>query len=103
MYRKDKPLIRQVTEGDYSFPPKYWSSISPSAVDLVRRLMTVDPAQRITAAEALRHEWMTDPDVVERAEKLMDTQRRTPSSMPPPEAETSALNGILPGPGINKI
>ncbi len=85
-------MIRQVTEGDYSFPPKYWSGISPSAVDLVKKLMTVNPSQRLSAADALRHEWMDDTAIVEKAEKLMDTQRVT-------RMETggiSALNGILP-------
>lgn len=32
-----------------------WRNVSPEAKDLVRRLLVVDPKQRLTAAEALRH------------------------------------------------
>ena len=35
----DKPLIKQITEGDYSFPKKEWSKISQEAVDLVKKLV----------------------------------------------------------------
>ena len=36
----DKPLIKQITEGDYSFPKKEWSKISQEAVDLVKKLVS---------------------------------------------------------------
>lgn len=37
-----------------------WEYISSSAADLVGRLLTVDPEKRISAAEALNHEWICD-------------------------------------------
>ncbi|KAG8463192.1 hypothetical protein KFE25_011189 [Diacronema lutheri] len=40
------------------FPPKYWATISPSAIDLIRSLLVVDPAKRLTAFEALQHPWV---------------------------------------------
>jgi serine/threonine-protein kinase Chk2 len=54
----NKPLLRQVCDGDYTFPPKLWRDISADATDLVRRLMTVDPQRRLTAAQALEHPWL---------------------------------------------
>ncbi len=93
LYRKDRPLLRQITEGDYSFPRSLWEGISKEAIDLVRRLMEVDPKKRLTAAEAMEHEWMQDQEVVDRALKLMATQK---SGWMPPITPTSALRGILP-------
>ncbi len=72
--RSDKPLIRQVTEGDFTFPFKLWSKISLSAVDLVKKLMTVDASKRLSASETLQHEWLQDKAIVEKAEALMSGQ-----------------------------
>ena len=46
-------------QGQYDFPDPYWTEISDSAKDLVRRLLTVDPAHRFTAAQVLSHPWIT--------------------------------------------
>lgn len=35
-----------------------WPTISAKAKDLIRKLLTVDPDQRITAEEALNHPWV---------------------------------------------
>ena len=46
-------------QGQYDFPEPYWTEISDSAKDLVRKLLTVDPRQRYTAAQVLQHPWIT--------------------------------------------
>jgi serine/threonine-protein kinase Chk2 len=55
---KPKPVFEQIKTGDYDFPKDYWSGISPSAIYLIKRLLTVDPRKRITAKEALESAWM---------------------------------------------
>ena len=55
--RKDKPLVKQICQGDYKFPSSKWSEISESAVDLVRKLMTVDSKKRLSAEEVRSHEF----------------------------------------------
>lgn len=35
-----------------------WEIISDSAKDLVKQMLTVDPAQRITIQEVLSHRWI---------------------------------------------
>ncbi|CAO3620294.1 unnamed protein product [Cunninghamella blakesleeana] len=48
----------QIMNGIYSFPSPYWDGISEEAKDLVSRLLTVDPKERITLRDAKSHMWM---------------------------------------------
>ena len=74
--RTDKSLIRQVCDGDYSFPKSKWASVDESAIDLVEKLMTVDISKRLTAEKALNHPWLSDQENTERAKRLMDAERK---------------------------
>ncbi|KAG5275353.1 hypothetical protein AALO_G00146480 [Alosa alosa] len=55
----DKNLFRKILAGDYEFDSPYWDDISDSAKNLVVRLMEVDQDLRITAQEAVNHEWIS--------------------------------------------
>ncbi|KAE8611848.1 hypothetical protein XENTR_v10012618 [Xenopus tropicalis] len=55
----DKNLFRKILHGDYEFDSPYWDDISPAAKDLVTRLMEVEQDQRVTAADAISHEWIS--------------------------------------------
>lgn len=55
----DKNLFRKILAGDYEFDSPYWDDISESAKTLVARLMEVDQDQRLTAQEAINHEWIS--------------------------------------------
>ena len=74
--RTDKSLIRQVCDGDYSFPKSKWATVDESAIDLVEKLMTVDISKRLTAEKALNHPWLSDQENTERAKRLMDAERK---------------------------
>ncbi|KAL9190435.1 hypothetical protein ACHAXT_007646 [Thalassiosira profunda] len=49
---------RLVLVGDFVFGEDDWSLVSEDAKDFVRRLLQMDPAQRMTAEEALKHPWI---------------------------------------------
>lgn len=51
-------LFRQIKTGAYSFSGPEWAVVSDGAKDLVRKMLQVDPAVRLTAAEVLQHPWM---------------------------------------------
>lgn len=52
--------MQAIIRGAYRFEPKeYWSNVSDVAKDFVSRCLTVDPAQRITAEQALAHPWLS--------------------------------------------
>ncbi|XP_077428750.1 caM kinase-like vesicle-associated protein isoform X2 [Vanacampus margaritifer] len=55
----DKNLFRKILAGDYEFDSPYWDEISDSAKCLVARLMEVDQDQRLTAQDAINHEWIS--------------------------------------------
>ena len=56
--KTDAEMNRRIKQGQYKFPDKYWSHISQSAKDFICRLLTVDPTRRMSALEALQHDWV---------------------------------------------
>ncbi|KAL1749165.1 kinase-like domain-containing protein [Schizophyllum fasciatum] len=59
--QKDSPEIQLKTFPRYPKLPwqQFVSKASPEAIDLLERLLKFDPAERITAAEALNHPYFT--------------------------------------------
>ena len=57
-----RKLFDKIKKGKYSFHPDYWDSISPEAVDLIRKMMCVDQKERWTADQLLAHPWITAGD-----------------------------------------
>lgn len=85
--REDMALNKQIIGGHYSFPKEYWKDISEegtqvslshlmilctisqhryhifhfinfsAAIDLVKKLLTVDPKKRATLEEVIGHPW----------------------------------------------
>ncbi|XP_053339410.1 caM kinase-like vesicle-associated, like isoform X2 [Clarias gariepinus] len=51
-------IFCRIVAGDYEFDSPYWDDISPAAKELLCRLMEVDQMLRITAQDALWHEWI---------------------------------------------
>ncbi|KAF7342151.1 Calcium calmodulin dependent protein [Mycena venus] len=60
-FDRDSPEAENeaILAGDYKFEPaEYWANVSSTAREFVQVCLTVDPAQRPTAAEALEHRWL---------------------------------------------
>lgn len=55
----DNDMFRKILKSDYQFDPPWWDDISENAKDLIRHLLVPDPKQRLTAAQALNHPWVT--------------------------------------------
>ncbi|TMW68026.1 hypothetical protein Poli38472_007698 [Pythium oligandrum] len=51
-------IFEKVVSAKYKFSSPEWDDVSESAMDLVRKLLTVDRSKRLTAAGVLRHPWM---------------------------------------------
>jgi len=54
----DVVLFRAIRKGDYQFSPPEWDAVSDHAKDFVRKLMNVQDEKRLSAAEALKHDWI---------------------------------------------
>eukprot|EP00873_Tetraselmis_striata_P002057 jgi/Tetstr1/422321/TSEL_013164.t1 len=52
--------ISRTLAGEFDFKDPVWELISDEAKELICRLLTVNPAERITPAEALSHPWLQD-------------------------------------------
>jgi len=59
--KTDRECLRKIATGRYAFPPKQWSTVSEDAQSLIRSLLQVDPAKRLTAVAALNHRWLCEP------------------------------------------
>ncbi|XP_026121628.1 peripheral plasma membrane protein CASK-like isoform X3 [Carassius auratus] len=61
-YGTKERLFEAIVKGKYKMNPRQWSQISESAKDLVRRMLMLDPAERITVYESLNHPWLKERD-----------------------------------------
>ncbi|XP_062853694.1 calcium/calmodulin-dependent serine protein kinase b isoform X5 [Trichomycterus rosablanca] len=61
-YGTKERLFEGIIKGKYKMNPRQWTHISESAKDLVRRMLMLDPAERITVYEALNHPWLKERD-----------------------------------------
>jgi len=57
-------LYAQIRGGAYDFPSPEWDSVTPEAKNLINQMLTVNPAKRIRAEEALKHPWICNRERV---------------------------------------
>uniref|UniRef100_A0A7N6A4J8 Ribosomal protein S6 kinase n=1 Tax=Anabas testudineus TaxID=64144 RepID=A0A7N6A4J8_ANATE len=55
-------ILARIGSGKFSLSGGYWNSVSTEAKDLVSKMLHVDPHQRLTAGQVLRHPWVTHRD-----------------------------------------
>ena len=118
---KEYSLHDQIVNARYSFPDQYWDGVSPQgivdielgnlfegrpcciegveitcslfppAIDLIQRLLTLDPSERITINDAMSHPWLQDDKMKQKVEELIDEERKKmPRGMPPPLVPVSS-------------
>nr|NP_001191515.1 CaM kinase II delta [Aplysia californica]ACN43222.1 CaM kinase II delta [Aplysia californica] len=51
-------LYAQIKAGAYDYPSPEWDTVTPEAKNLINSMLTVNPAKRINASEALKHPWI---------------------------------------------
>nr|DAD20490.1 TPA_asm: hypothetical protein HUJ06_021953 [Nelumbo nucifera] len=56
----EKGIFDAILQGDIDFESAPWPSISNSAKDLVRKMLTQDPKKRITSSQVLEHPWIIE-------------------------------------------
>jgi serine/threonine protein kinase len=70
--------MQAILKADYGFQPvEYWRGVSSHAKDFIRRCLTIDPAARITAHDALQHPFVASPTTTDGAgQNLLPTIKK---------------------------
>jgi len=55
-----RQLFERILHAQFDFPSPEWDDISPAAKDFVKKMLVVNPAQRLTASQALAHQWIQE-------------------------------------------
>ncbi|XP_036358788.1 calcium/calmodulin-dependent protein kinase type II subunit delta isoform X20 [Octopus sinensis] len=66
-------LYAQIKAGAYDYPSPEWDTVTPEAKNLINSMLTVNPAKRITASEALKHPWICQRERVAAAVHRQET------------------------------
>ncbi|XP_077163510.1 serine/threonine-protein kinase Chk2 isoform X7 [Paroedura picta] len=64
-------LREQITCGSFFFAEEKWQHVSDEALDLVKKLLTVDVDKRCKIEEALEHPWLQDKSMKQRFQDLL--------------------------------
>lgn len=54
----DNEIFESVRVGRYEFPSPEWDDISDDAKDFIKCLLKLNPAERLTASQAMKHKWI---------------------------------------------
>uniref|UniRef100_A0A7S3ND25 Calcium-dependent protein kinase 1 n=1 Tax=Euplotes harpa TaxID=151035 RepID=A0A7S3ND25_9SPIT len=56
----NEAIMKKVEKGKYDLTKGVWKTVSKEAKDLIKKLLTYAPEDRISAEEALKHPWIKD-------------------------------------------
>jgi calcium-dependent protein kinase len=56
----DAKLFRKIQKCEFEFYMPEWGSVSPESIDFIRKLLKLNPNERMSPEEALRHPWITE-------------------------------------------
>lgn len=62
-------MKRKIRAGEYTFDGSGWENVSDEAKSTIKRMLTVDPEQRITIDKILTCSWLIEPG----SERTIDT------------------------------
>ncbi|KAK3515506.1 hypothetical protein QTP70_024197 [Hemibagrus guttatus] len=87
-------ILARIGSGKFSLTGGYWNSVSAEAKDLVSKMLHVDPHQRLSAAQVLRHPWIIHKDQLPKYQlNRQDAPHLVKGAM---AATYSALNRNVP-------
>nr|KAF6464518.1 checkpoint kinase 2 [Rousettus aegyptiacus] len=90
-------LKDQITSGKYNFIPEVWAEVSEKALDLVKKLLIVDPKARFTTEEALGHPWLQDEDMKKKFQNLLFEENKSTALPQVPAQPSTSRKRLLEG------
>uniref|UniRef100_UPI00358E4589 ribosomal protein S6 kinase alpha-3 isoform X4 n=1 Tax=Myxine glutinosa TaxID=7769 RepID=UPI00358E4589 len=93
-------ILTRISSGRFLLSGGNWDSVSETAKDLVKRMLHVDPHQRLTAAQVLRHPWISLRDQLPQCQLSRQDASLVKGAM---AATYSALNNSLQQPSLEPV
>lgn len=90
-------LKDQITSGKYNFIPEVWAEVSKEALDLIEKLLVVDPKARFTTEEALEHPWLQDEDMKRKFQNLLFEENKSTALPQFPAQPSTSRKRLLEG------
>lgn len=69
-------LFETIMSASYDFPSPYWDDISEDAKNLIRRLLVVNPAERLTAEQVLQDNWIKTASSTRKLTNTLDIMKK---------------------------
>uniref|UniRef100_A0A673NA25 Ribosomal protein S6 kinase n=1 Tax=Sinocyclocheilus rhinocerous TaxID=307959 RepID=A0A673NA25_9TELE len=87
-------ILSRIGSGHFTLTGGNWDAVSDAAKDLVSKMLHVDPHQRLTAKQVLKHPWIIQRDKLPNSQlqhqdgAMAATYSALKSSQPPPELKS---------------
>ncbi|KAJ3216033.1 hypothetical protein HDU67_009993 [Dinochytrium kinnereticum] len=95
--------LQRILTGSYSFEPtEYWKEVSSTAKEFIRSLLIVEAADRLTAKQALKHQWLAQLDPMPTEDGQQPTRVRTVDLLPNVKARFDAKRMFKKAIGVVK-
>ncbi|ETE65080.1 Serine/threonine-protein kinase 33, partial [Ophiophagus hannah] len=107
MASSEEKLFEVIKKGDLHFKQPIWQTVNKAAKNILRLLLKVDPAHRITANELLDCQWITgETDIVQRPFNVLELMKKwniSSSSTTEVAVFEDGLNGASPASQLEEI
>ncbi|CAH8586042.1 unnamed protein product [Schistosoma bovis] len=75
--RQDFDLETQIINGLYDFPKMFWHGISEEAINLIKHMLVVNPANRSSIYDVLEDPWLIDAEIQNEVQQLISHASKT--------------------------
>ncbi|KAM3595495.1 uncharacterized protein V6R79_024300 [Siganus canaliculatus] len=93
-------ILNRIGSGHFSLTGGNWDTVSDAAKDLVSKMLHVDPHQRLTAKQVLKHRWIVQRDKLPNSQLSHHDPKLVKGAM---AATYSALKNSQPTPELKPI
>ncbi|XP_055718566.1 ribosomal protein S6 kinase alpha-1-like isoform X1 [Salvelinus fontinalis] len=93
-------ILSRIGSGHFTLTGGNWDAVSEAAKDLVSKMLHVDPHQRLTAMQVLKHPWIVQRDKLSNSQLQHQDAKLVKGAM---AATYSALKSSQPTPELKSI
>ena len=86
-------LYDSIKKGNFTFPRSLFGNVSPAAIEFIKKMMTVDPDKRVTAAEALHDPWLVGSSSSDSAPAAQPAAAPAPAPSEEPSSTSPSEDG----------